>query len=333
MHNKDWVAILDFGSQYTHLIARRVRELGIYSEILPFNIRPEDLLIQNPKAIILSGGPSSVTGKSYPVCDKAIFNLQAPVLGICYGAQIMAKLLGGRVLRASAREYGKATLNIRSTKDIFKGLQGQQAVWMSHSDKVIKLPEGFSVVASTSNSQIAAMMHKDKKLFGVQFHPEVIHTPRGKAILRNFLVNIAKCSHSWTMQSFINDSIESLRKRIGSQRVLCALSGGVDSSVLAALLHKAIGNKLVCIFIDNGLLRKDEEIIVKKRFRENYRINLKIINAQDVFLKGLKGVTDPEKKRKIIGRLFIRVFEKEAKKLGKIKYPVGFIRNAFVNRT
>ena len=320
MKSKDWVAILDFGSQYTHLIARRVRELGIYSEIVPFNIRPENLLIQNPKAVILSGGPSSVTGKSFPVCNKGVFSIGIPVLGICYGAQITAKLLGGCVSRASEREYGKAILNVKSARGIFKGLQGEETVWMSHSDKVIKLPAGFCIIASTSNSQIAAMMHKEKKLFGVQFHPEVIHTPKGRIILRNFLIDIAGCSPSWSIQSFINDSIKSLRERIKDEKVLCALSGGVDSSVLAVLLHKAIGGKLVCIFIDNGLLRKDEEKIVKKRFKDNYRINLKIVNAQDIFLKGLKGVTDPEKKRKIIGRLFIKVFEKEAEKLGKIRF-------------
>jgi len=327
MEGRDWVAILDFGSQYTHLIARRVRELGAYSEILPFNTKASRLLPQKPKAIILSGGPASVTGKKSPVCSKAIFDLDIPVLGVCYGHQVIAKLLGGRVAKSLAREYGKANLRIKSKRSIFKGLGNEEVVWMSHADKVTKLPPGFSIIAQTANANIAAMEHRQRRLYGVQFHPEVVHTHGGKKILRNFLINIAKCKPTWNIQSFIDDSIKSLRQNIGKERVLCALSGGVDSSVLAVLLHKAVGKNLVCIFIDNGLLRKGERSIVEKRFRNNYHINLRTVRAEDIFLKGLKGVVDPEKKRKIIGKLFIRVFEKEAKKLGlSRRTPKGSIR-------
>ncbi|MBL7084599.1 MAG: glutamine-hydrolyzing GMP synthase [Candidatus Omnitrophica bacterium] len=323
---KDRIAILDFGSQYTHLIARRVRECGIYSEILPHNIQLHKLISPKPTAIILSGGPASVTARFSPTCNRAIFNIGIPVLGICYGAQLLAKTLGGRVAKAALREYGKTTLNLSSKNGLFKGLFRKEIVWMSHGDKITALPYGFEVIASTGNAKIAAMGDSVRKFYGLQFHPEVVHTPKGKKILRNFLFNISGCKSSWNMHSFVKSSICALRQRIGRNKVLCALSGGVDSSVLALLLHKAIGKNVTAVFIDNGLLRKDEARLVKKRFKDNYHINLKAVNAQDVFLRGLKGVEDPEAKRKIIGRLFIQVFEKEAdtlrgtRKLGKIKF-------------
>ncbi len=316
----EWIAILDFGSQYTHLIARRVRECGVYSEILPYNIPVRKLLSLKPKAVILSGGPASVNSKRSPVCDKELFNTGLPVLGICYGAQLMARFSGGRVAKAKLREYGKAHIRIRSKKDIFKGLSSDEVVWMSHGDKISKLPPGFKVAGSTKNALIAAMADCKNSFFGLQFHPEVAHTPGGKKILKNFIFDIAKCEKSWSMRSFVKTAVKNLRKDIGNEKVLCGLSGGVDSSVLAVLLKKAIGKNLTAMFIDNGLLRRNEAVLVKKRFKDNYKINLKFVNASDTFLKELKGVRDPEKKRKIIGRVFIDVFTKEAKKLGKVRY-------------
>ena len=316
----DRIAILDFGSQYTHLIARRVRECGVYSEIVNYNISVEKLYNRSLKAIILSGGPGSVIKRKSPVPDKGIFNLDIPVLGICYGAQLMAKLLGGRVIHSPAREYGKAMLKITSRRTLFKGLNKKQIVWMSHGDKITKLPAGFSIIGSTANAHIAAMENKAKRLYGLQFHPEVVHTPKGKKIISNFLFEIAGCKRTWNMQSFVKDSIQELRQEIGNERVLCALSGGVDSSVLTILLHKAIGKNLIAIFIDNGLLRRDEARLVQERFKKHYHINLKMVDAQSVFLKALRAVKHPETKRKIIGRVFIEVFQKEAKKLGRIRF-------------
>lgn len=317
---KDWVAILDFGSQYTHLIARRVREYKVYSEIVPYSISARQLLIRRPTAIILSGGPSSVISRKAPVCDKNIFDIGIPVLGICYGAQLMAKSLGGRVAKAKAREYGKAILNVKSRQTLLRSLLSRETIWMSHGDRITRLPKGFRIIGSTVNSPIAAMEDKQKRLYGVQFHPEVVHTPKGKRMLKNFIFDIAGCKPSWDMQSFVQDTIKELRKKIGKEKVICGLSGGVDSSVLAVLLHKAIGRKLVAIFIDNGVLRKDEARLVRERFKRRFDINLKTVDASNIFLKGLRGVKDPEKKRKIIGKLFIRAFEKEARKLGKIKF-------------
>lgn len=328
---KSWVAILDFGSQYTHLIARRIRECGVYSEILPYNINVHKLLSRRPSAVILSGGPASVLAKPSPTCSRDIFNIGIPLLGICYGAQLMAKVLGGRVAKARAREYGKATLTVSSKNKLFKSLAKKETVWMSHGDKITALPRGFKVMGSTANAKIAAMGDNLRKFYGVQFHPEVAHTPKGKKILRNFIFDISGCKRSWNMRSFVRVSIRALREKIGKENVLCALSGGVDSSVLALLLHKAIGKSSIAIFIDNGLLRKGEREAVEKRFKARYHINLKTINAEGIFLKGLKGVEDPEKKRKIIGRKFIEVFEREAntlipwraqagtRKLGRIK--------------
>jgi GMP synthase (glutamine-hydrolysing) len=317
---EDHIAILDFGSQYTHLIARRIRECGVYSEIVPYNIPARELLAGRPKAVILSGGPASVMGKKSPVCDKNIFNAGLPLLGICYGAQLMAEMLKGRVAKAKAREYGKACLKVKSRSPLLAGLDLKETVWMSHGDKVTRLPRGFRIIGSTDNSLIAAMEDRERKFYGVQFHPEVVHTPKGKKILRNFAVNIARAKPGWDMRHFVKNSIKEIRGAVGREKVLCGLSGGVDSSVLAVLLNKAIGKNLTAMFIDNGLLRKNERALVRKRFRDNYRINLKIVDASGAFLKALRGVKDPEKKRKIIGRVFIDVFAQEAKKLGKIKF-------------
>lgn len=318
--DREWVAILDFGSQYTHLIARRVRECGVYSEIVNYSIDSHKLQERAPKAIIFSGGPASVISRRSPMCDRDIFNINIPILGICYGAQLMAKVLGGRVVKANAREYGKVTLQVKSRSGLFRGLSSRETIWMSHGDKISRLPKGFSIIGSTENSPIAAMENKDRKFYVVQFHPEVVHTPKGKKILRNFLIDIANCKPSWSIRSFVKNSIKELKEKINNEKVLCALSGGVDSSVLAVLLHKAIRKNLIAIFIDNGLLRKDETSLVMKRFKNHYKINLKVVNAQETFLKGLRGVKNPEDKRKIIGRLFIKVFEREAQKLGKIKF-------------
>jgi GMP synthase (glutamine-hydrolysing) len=317
---KDWIAILDFGSQYTHLIARRVRECGVYSEILPFNTNVKELLSRRPRGLILSGGPASVRRKASPAPGREIFHIGLPVLGICYGAQLMARMLGGKVARARAREYGKTIFQIKSKGDLFKNLGRKETVWMSHGDKITRLPRKFKIIGSSANARISAMADKARKFYGLQFHLEVVHTPKGKKIFRNFLFEIAGCRRSWNIHSFVQSSLQNLRKTIGRERVLCGLSGGVDSSVLAMLLHKAIGKKLIAVFIDNGLLRRDEAALVQKRFKDHYRINLKVVDAQKIFLNALRGVKDPEKKRKIIGRTFIRVFEREAARLGKIKY-------------
>lgn len=323
---KDWVAILDFGSQYTHLIARRVRELKVYSEIMPYNTTACDLEKRKPKAIILSGGPASVIYSKSPKCDESIFELGVPVLGICYGAQLISKTLGGKVSSAKKREYGKATLGLKGKSDLFKGLKTKEIIWMSHGDKISKAPAGFKIIGSTPNAPVSAIEHKKRKLYGLQFHPEVVHTPKGRIIIRNFVKGIAGCKASWNMSSFVKDTVGELKEQLKGKRVLCALSGGVDSSVLAMLLNKAIGKNLIAVFIDNGLVRKNEAKQVEERFKKHYKLNLKVVDASRTFLKALKGVKDPEKKRKIIGRTFIKVFEEAtntlqgARKLGKIEY-------------
>ena len=316
------IIILDFGSQYTQLIARRIRELNIFSEILPFNAPVEEIEKHNPKGIIFSGGPASVYEPDAPKPDERIYDLGLPILGICYGLQVLTEHFGGKVVKADRHEYGKAELEVLNDEDLFYGLPKKMDVWMSHGDKVVELPKGFEPIAKTENSPFASIRNKEKKIWGVQFHPEVSHTPLGKDILKNFAVRIADCNQDWTMGNFIHEKIEEIRKEVGDKKVICALSGGVDSSVAAVLVHKAVGDNLTCIFVDNGLLRKGEREQVEKTFRENFHIPLIVVDAKDKFLKALKGVIDPEKKRKIIGNLFIEIFEEEAKKIPDVEYLV-----------
>ncbi len=314
------VIILDFGSQYTQLIARCVRELKIYSEIMPCTVSLGRIKKKSPVAIILSGGPASVSAKSSPACSREVFNLGVPVLGICYGMQLTSKLLGGKVLISSKREYGKADLFIDRKDALFAGLKKKLTVWMSHGDRVAELPRGYERIAHSNNSPNAVMRNSSKKIYGLQFHPEVVHTAQGKRILKNFLYGICGCKGEWDMKSFIKHSVDEIREKAGDSHVVCALSGGVDSSVLAVLLRKAIGGNLTCIFVDNGVLRLNEHTKVINTFKGHYRIDLKFIDARKRFLDKLKGVTDPERKRKIIGNEFIKVFEEETKKIGNVKY-------------
>jgi len=311
----DKILVLDFGSQYTQLIARRIRETKVYSEIFPFNASIEKIKEFNPKGIILSGGPSSVYDEGAPVPDLGIFNLGIPVLGICYGMQLMAHYLGGEVAKAAKREYGKAELIIDDNADFMWGISQNTRVWMSHGDKIERLPKDFSSIAHTDNSPIAAMSNKEKRFYALQFHPEVVHTDEGARILHNFVFSVCGCNPTWEMASFIEWSISDIRAKTGDKKVVCALSGGVDSSVVALLIHKAIGDKLTCIFVDNGLLRKAEAEKVKKTFQDHFHIKLIFIDAQKRFIEKLSGITEPEKKRKIIGNEFIAVFEEEAKKI------------------
>jgi GMP synthase (glutamine-hydrolysing) len=316
------VLILDFGSQYTQLIARRVREAQVYCEIHPFNLRLDNIKAFSPKGIILSGGPASVYDKNAPMADKGLLELNIPVLGICYGMQFLTQLLGGKVAKAADREYGNAIIRIEDERDLFYGLKKDvgQTVWMSHGDRIERMPEGFTVLAGSKNSPVAAMADRTRKYFGVQFHPEVAHTPEGSKILKNFLLRICGCEPTWTMSSFVRSTVRGLRKEIGEDRVICGLSGGVDSSVTAVLLHKAIGKRLSCILVDNALLRREEAREVMEVFQGHFGMDLHLVDASEHFLRHLKGVTDPEEKRKIIGREFITVFEKKARELGEAKY-------------
>ncbi|HAZ11066.1 MAG: glutamine-hydrolyzing GMP synthase [Omnitrophica bacterium GWA2_41_15] len=317
---KDTVVILDFGSQYNQLIARRVRECKVYSVLMPYSASIEKIKSYNPKAIILTGGPASVMKKGSPKADPRIFKLGVPILGICYGMQFTAYVLGGKVGKSKKREYGYSELILNKRDQFFSGFEKKEKVWMSHGDKVQEKPKGFIVLAHTKNSHIASMADPVRKIYGVQFHPEVIHTPRGMQIFKNFLYDIAGLKPTWTMSSFIKNSIEEIKQKVGSELVVLGLSGGVDSSVAAMLLHKAIGPRLHCIFVDNGLLRKYEREYVEKTFREHFHINLHIAKSEKRFLKKLKGVTDPERKRRIIGMEFIKVFEEESKKIGNVKF-------------
>ncbi|HEY5615091.1 MAG TPA: glutamine-hydrolyzing GMP synthase [Bacteroidota bacterium] len=323
MPHSETVLILDFGAQYTQLIARRVRELGVYCEIHPFNISIESIKKLNPIGIILSGGPKSVYEQGAPHSSEQVFQLGVPVLGICYGLQLIAYQLGGKVDSAARKEFGKAQLNIDKGDDLFAGLNGSTSVWMSHGDALSALPPGFEPIAHSDNAPICAIRDTKRKIYGVQFHPEVVHTPDGKKILGNFLFTICKAKGDWTAASFIEQATEGINKQVGTGRVLCALSGGVDSSVLAALLHKAIGDRLHCVHINNGLMRKGESEQVRKTFRENFNINLTYVDATETFLTNLAGVTNPEEKRKIIGRTFIEIFEAEAKKIIQINAKVS----------
>ena len=308
------VLILDFGGQYTQLIARRVRELGVYSEIVPFNITVEDLRAKDPRGIILSGGPSSVYEENAPHPDPAVIQMGVPVLGICYGVQLMAHFLGGEVKPSNRREYGHADIEVKSDSQLLAGLPSTVKVWMSHGDYVSRPPDGFTITAATE-AAIGAVEDPQRKLYGVQFHPEVAHTPQGKEVLRNFLVNVCHLRCDWTMSSFIETTIEDVRRRVGDGNAVCGLSGGVDSSVAAALVARAIGDRQTCIFVDTGLLRKNEFEEVLEAYRE-MDLNVVGVAAEERFLTKLAGVTDPERKRKIIGNEFIEIFQEEARKLG-----------------
>ena len=320
MTHDEKILVLDFGSQYTQLIARRIREGKVYSEIFPFNASLEKIKAFGPKGIVLSGGPSSVYGESAPFPDMGIFKLGVPVLGICYGMQLMAHSLGGEVARAAKREYGRAELMVDDGSDLLCGISQKTKVWMSHGDRIEALPEGFSVAGHTGNSPIAAMAHREKKFFALQFHPEVAHTDEGTKILHNFVYSICGCKPTWEMASFIEWSVSDIRAKVGGKKVVCALSGGVDSSVVALLIHRAIGENLTCIFVDNGLLRKSEAEKVKKTFQDHFHIKLAYVDAKQRFLEKLKDITDPERKRKIIGNEFIAVFEEEAKKIADAEF-------------
>src|SRR5246500_2569631 len=306
-HSK--ILLLDFGSQYTQVIARRVRECQVYSEIIRFDTPAAEVAAMQSKGLILSGGPASVYDKGAPQVDPEIFSLGVPVLGICYGLMLMAHHLGGEVVFSGRREYGAGMLQITNGSELFDGLGSQLDVWNSHGDEVTKLPKGFRAAARTEGSDFAAVEDSTRKLYGLQFHPEVAHTPQGKEILKNFVYHICHCAMDWTMGSFIEEACARIREQVGDQKVVLGLSGGVDSSVTAALLHKAIGDQLTCIFVNNGLLRAREEEIVQRVFGENFHIKLKYVDASERFLSKLRGVTDPEEKRKIIGNEFIRVFE------------------------
>jgi GMP synthase (glutamine-hydrolysing) len=312
-HSK--ILILDFGSQYTQVIGRRIRELQVYSEIVRFDTSAETITTISPNGIILSGGPASVYEKGAPQVDPGIFSLGIPILGICYGLMQMAHHLGGQVRYTGRREYGAGTLDVTNGSQLFDGLGTQVDVWNSHGDEVTALPDGFRVAACTNNSPFAAVEDRGRKLYGLQFHPEVAHTPRGREILQNFVYHICHCTMDWTMGSFIDDACERVRAQVGDNKVVLGLSGGVDSSVVAALLHKAIGHQLTCIFVNNGLLREREEEVVQRVFDENFHIKLKYVDASERFLTQLSGVIDPEEKRKIIGNEFIRVFQQATEEL------------------
>jgi len=319
----DKILILDFGSQYTQLIARRVRECQIYSEIHPYPIPLEKVRSLSPKGMIFSGGPASVYGKNAPLCDPALLRMGIPILGICYGMQLMGYLLGGKVTRSEKREYGKAKLILDRNGKLFQhiGKKGSKLeVWMSHGDQIKTLPSGFHAIAHSRNTPFAAIEDASKKIYGLQFHPEVVHTPKGLDIIKNFLFNICECSKLWTMRSFLKQTISDLRRSIGSGKVICALSGGIDSTVVALLLHKVIGDRLQCIFVNNGLLRKNEASQVVNLFQHHFKIPFTHVDTEDRFLKKLKGVIDPEDKRKRIGKEFISIFEREAKKIGGVEY-------------
>lgn len=320
------ILIVDFGAQYSQLIARRVREANVYCEIIPYTASIDRIREKEPEGIILSGGPASVYAENSPRITNEIFYLGVPILGICYGGQFIAQEFGGRVKRAEFREYGRAKLEILSDDDLFKGIEQNTLCWMSHTDYIEKAPEDFRITAKSESCPVCAMKNEEKKIYAVQFHPEVEHTEKGREIINNFLFNVCGSARDWNMGDFAKDTIAKIKDKVGDKKALCAMSGGVDSSVAAVLAHKAIGPDLICVFVDHGLLRKDEGDQVEKIFREKFNMNLIRVNAGERFLGKLAGVTEPEKKRKIIGEEFIRVFEEEKQKLkdkfGHIDYLI-----------
>ncbi|NEP03312.1 MAG: glutamine-hydrolyzing GMP synthase [Symploca sp. SIO2E9] len=318
--NRQMIVILDFGSQYSELIARRIRETQVYSEVLSYRTTIEQLQQLNPKGIILSGGPNSVYDSGAPLCDQEIWNLGIPVLGVCYGMQLMVQQLGGKVTRAEKAEYGKASLLIDDPTDLLTNVEEGSTMWMSHSDSCQQLPSGFEILAHTENTPCAAIADHHKKMYGVQFHPEVVHSAGGIALIRNFVYHICECEPTWTTAAFVEEAIREIRAKVGEKRVLLALSGGVDSSTLAFLLHKAIGDQLTCMFIDQGFMRKREPERLVKLFQEQFHIAVEYVNARERFLELLAGVTDPEEKRRRIGHEFIHVFEEQSKRLGPFDY-------------
>ncbi|AZV41085.1 GMP synthase [Peribacillus asahii] len=318
--NQEMIVVLDFGSQYNQLITRRIREFGVYSELHPHTITAEEIKKLNPAGIIFSGGPNSVYDESAFRCDEAIFELGLPIFGICYGMQLMTQYYGGKVEPAQHREYGKAILNVQNDSALFANLPKEQTVWMSHGDLVVETPAGFQVDATSASCPISAMSDRERNLFAVQFHPEVRHSEYGNDLLKNFVFEVCGCKGDWSMENFVEVEIAKIRQIVGDKKVLCALSGGVDSSVVAVLIHKAIGDQLTCIFVDNGLLRKGEAEGVMKTFSEGFHMNVIKVDAADRFLNKLAGVSDPEKKRKIIGNEFIYVFDDEAHKLEGIDF-------------
>lgn len=322
--NSELVLVLDFGGQYNQLIARRVRECNVYAEVIPYTTSLEDIKAKNPKGIIFTGGPNSVYKDDSPSYDKSIFEIGVPILGICYGSQLMAHKLGGEVATAPVSEYGKTEVEVDTSSLIFEGVSSTTTTWMSHTDYIAKAPQGFKVIGHTDNCPVAAMESAEQKLYAVQFHPEVMHSVEGQKMLHNFLFNVCECKGDWKMDSFVETTIEQIREKVGDGKVLCALSGGVDSSVAAVLLAKAVGKQLTCVFVDHGLLRKNEGDEVEAVFGPDgpYDLNFIRVNAQDRFYGKLAGVTEPEAKRKIIGEEFIRVFEEEAKNIGAVDYLV-----------
>lgn len=318
--NRQTIIILDFGSQYSELIARRIRETQVYSEVLSYRTSAEKIRQLNPKGIILSGGPSSVYDNNAPQCDRSIWDLGIPILGVCYGMQLMVQQLGGQVQRAKRGEYGKASLYIDDPTNLLTNVEDGSTMWMSHGDSCTILPEGFTVLAHTNNTPCAAIAHQENQFFGVQFHPEVVHSQGGIALIRNFVYHICECEPTWTTEAFVEQAIQDIRFKVGEKRVLLALSGGVDSSTLAFLLHQAIGDRLTCMFIDQGFMRKGEPERLMEIFARQFHIGVEYVSARDRFLEIIKGVTDPEEKRKRIGYEFIKVFEEESQRLGPFDY-------------
>ena len=322
MEHQEIVIIVDFGGQYAQLIARRVRECGVYCEILPYVKSADEILAKNPKAIILSGGPSSVNAPDAPKIDNKIFKAGIPVLGICYGMQLICNELGGKVARPAKREYGHAMFYLDGENSLFDGLSKESAVWMSHGDSVVEMPKGFSLAGHTDLTPTAAVANEERKMYAVQFHPEVVHTEEGTALLKNFLFKIARCDGGWSMENYVDIAVQNIREQVGSDNVICALSGGVDSSVAAVLVHKAIGDQLTCVFVDHGFLRLEEAEQVVDTFTNKFNMKLVHVDASKHFMDLLSGVTEPEKKRKTIGAEFINTFQREANKLSNVKFLV-----------